>query len=168
MNTGSMPFTPPANDAGGGEDVRVELRRDHDAALADLEALRHEKDERRCQDRLERLRQAWMIHALAEETVIYRMLESVQSSERADERFIEHELVGGLFEKLAQTRPGTLEWHARLNVVRDLMKRHIETEQADIFARLASRLDAQGLREAGERFRSAHRKLAMLERLKAA
>jgi len=168
MNTGSMPFTPPANDAGGAEDVRVELRRDHDAALADLEALRHEKDERRCQARLERLRQAWMIHALAEETVVYRMLESVQSSERADERFIEHELVGGLFEKLAQTRPGTLEWHARLNVVRDLILRHIECEQADIFARLSRQLDDEGLREAGERFRSAHRKLEMLERLKAA
>lgn len=168
MNTGSMPFTPPANDAGGAEDVRVELRRDHDAALADLEALRHEKDERRCQDRLLRLRQAWIIHALAEETVVYRMLESVQSSERADERFIEHELVGGLFEKLAQTRPNTLEWHARLKVVRDLMVRHIETEQEDIFARLARRLDEEGLREAGERFRSAHRKLEMLERLKAA
>lgn len=163
-----MPFTPPANDAGGAEDVRVELRRDHDAALADLEALRREKDERRCHDRLLRLRQAWMTHALAEETVIYRMLESVQSSERADERFIEHELVGGLFEKLAQTRPNTLEWHARLNVVRDLMVRHIESEQADIFARLARQLDEEGLREAGERFRSAHRKLEMLERLKAA
>lgn len=163
-----MPSPPPANDAGGGEDVRVELRKDHDAALADLEALRHEKDERRCQDRLLRLRQAWMIHALAEETVIYRMLESAQSSERADERFIEHELVGGLFEKLAQTRPHTLEWHARLNVVRDLIVRHIETEQADIFARLSRRLDEEGLREVGERFRSAHRKLEMLERLKAA
>lgn len=168
MNTGSPPLTPPANDAGGAEDVRVELRRDHDAALADLEALRHEKDERRCEDRLLRLRQAWMTHALAEESVIYRMLESVQSSERADERFIEHELLGGLFEKLAQTRPNTLEWHARLNVVRDLMLRHIETEQADVFARLARQLDDEGLREAGERFRSAHRKLEMLERLKAA
>ena len=168
MNTGSMPFTPPANDAGGGEDVRVELRKDHDAALADLEALRHEKDERRCQARLLRLRQAWMIHALAEETVIYRMLESVQSSERADERFIEHELVGGLFEKLAQTRPGTLEWHARLKVVRDLMVRHIECEQADLFPRLSRQLDEEGLREAGERFRMAHRKLEMLEQAKAA
>lgn len=168
MNTGSLPFTPPANDAGGAQDVRVELRKDHDAALADLEVLRHEKDERRCQDRLERLRQAWMTHALAEESVVYRMLESVQSSERADERFIEHELVGGLFEKLAATRPGTLEWHARLNVVRDLIVRHIETEQAEMFPRLARRLDEEGLRAAGERFRLAHRKLAMLERLKAA
>lgn len=168
MNTGSMPFTPPANDAGGAEDVRVELRRDHDAALGELEALRHEKDERRCQDRLGRLRQAWMTHALAEETVVYRMLESVQSSERADERFIEHEVVGGLFEKLARTRPATREWHARLNVVRDLIVRHIETEQAEMFPRLARQLDEEGLREAGERFRSAHRKLEMLERLKAA
>lgn len=163
-----MPFTPPANDAGGGEDVRVELRKDHDAALADLDALRREKVERRCQARLLRLRQAWMIHELAEEAVVYRMLESVHASDRADERFIEQELVGGLLEKLAQTRPNTLEWHARLNVVRDLIFRHIECEHADMFPRLARQLDEQGLREAGERFRMAHRKLAMLERAKAA
>jgi hypothetical protein len=168
MSTASMPFPPPPHDTGGAEDVRVELRRDHDAALAELEALRHENDERRCQERLRRLRQAWMIHALAEESVIYRMLESLQASDRADERFIEHELVGGLFEKLAHTRPNTLEWRARLKVVRDLIERHIEMEQADIFARLARQLDEEGLREAGGRFRSAHRKLEMLERLKAA
>lgn len=163
-----MPFTPPANDAGGGEDVRVELRKDHDAALAGLEALRHEKNERRCRARLLRLRQAWMIHELAEETVVYRMLESAHSSERADERFVEHELVGRLFEKLAQARPSTLEWHARLDVVRELIVRHIECEQADIFPRLSRQLDEEGLREAGERFRMAHRKLEMLERAKAA
>jgi hypothetical protein len=167
MQTASAPFEPPANDAGGAEDIRIELRKDHEGALRTLDALRREEDERRCESLLGELRQAWVIHALAEETVVYRALEGVPSSEGADERFIEHELVGGLFDKLRQARPGTLEWKARLKVVRDLMVRHIETEHADMFSRLSRRFDGPGLRELGERFRLAHRKLQMLEEAKA-
>ena len=168
MNYASMPSDLPANDAGDSADIRVQLRRDHEVALQELEALRDEKDERRCRERLQHLRQAWVVHALAEETVVYRALESVQSSERADERFIEHELVGGLFDKLGQARPGSLEWNARLNVVRDLIIHHIDGEHADMFARLSKRFDAEGLAELGERFRLVQQKLELLERAKAA
>ena len=168
MNHASMPTGLPANDAGEAGDIRVQLRRDHEIALQELEALRQEKDERRCRERLRLLRQAWVIHALAEETVVYRALESAQSSERADERFIEHELVGGLFDKLGQARPGSLEWSARLNVVRDLIIHHIDAEHAEIFARLSKQFDADGLAELGERFRLVHEKLSLLEQAKAA
>lgn len=168
MYPASPPSAPPANDAGGAEDIRIELRRDHERALRILDALRQEPDAGRCEALLGELRQAWVIHALAEETVVYRALEGVPSSEGADERFIEHELVGGLFDKLRQARPGTLEWKARLKVVRDLMVRHIESEHADTFSRLSKRFDAEGLREIGERFRLAHGKLQMLEQAKAA
>src|ERR1700682_2382040 len=100
---------------------------DHETALAELEALRNETEESRCQASLRQLRRAWVIHALAEETVVYRALESAEAAlelkTRADERFIEHELVESLFDKLSRSRPGTLEWHARLNVSRDLIMR---------------------------------------------
>lgn len=167
MNHAALPSEPPANEAVGAGDIRVQLRRDHEESLQELESLRSEKDPGRARERLEHLRRAWVIHALAEETVVYRALESVQSSERADERFIEHELVGGLFDKLGQARPGSLEWGARLNVVRDLIVHHIDGEHADMFARL-SKLDAEALAELGERFRLVHEKLAMLEKAKAA
>jgi hemerythrin superfamily protein len=168
MNHAPMPSDSPANDASETGDIRVQLRRDHETALQELEALRQEKDERRCRERLQSLRQAWVVHALAEETVVYRALESVQSSERADERFIEHELVGGLFDKLGQARPGSLEWSARLNVVRDLIVHHIDSEHADMFARLSKRFDAPALAELGDRFRLVQQKLELLEQAKAA
>ena len=168
MNYASMPAYPPANDAGGAGDIRVQLRRDHEIALQELESLRHEKDERRCRERLRHLRQAWVIHALAEESVVYRALESVQSSERADERFIEHELVGGLFDKLAQARPGSLELKARLTLIRNLIIHHIDGEHADMFARLSKQFDADGLAELGESFRLVQQKLELLEQAKAA
>ncbi|MEO7743603.1 MAG: hemerythrin domain-containing protein [Usitatibacter sp.] len=168
MHYASMPSAPPANDASDLGDIRVLLRRDHDLALQELEALRTEKDERRCRDKLERLRRAWALHALAEETVVYRALESIQWSERADGRFVEHGLVGGLFEKLAQARPNSREWNARLQVVRDLIVHHIEGEHSDMFPRLSKRFDPDRLAELGERFRVVQQKLEFLEQAKAA
>lgn len=166
---GFVPVPPPANDASHApEDIRDQLRRDHASALAELDALRNETDERRCHSRLTRLRQAWVIHALAEETVVYRALEDAASSERADERFIEHEIVGSLFDKLTRLRPGSLEWKARLNVATDIIRRHIDSEEGELLDRLARRFDDDGLREMGERFRLARDKLLMLERAKAA
>ena len=154
------------------DDIRDQLRKDHEVALAELEALRSEPDERRALARLRDLRRLWVIHALAEETVVYRALEAGdlrgEARARSDERFIEHELVGSLFDRLANNRPGTLEWNARLNVVRDLIRRHIETEHAEMFAQLTAKFDAEGLDAMATRFRSAYDKLTMLERAKAA
>lgn len=153
-------------------DIREHLRRDHEAALAHLEALRIETDAQSSFSQLRVVRRLWVIHALAEETVVYKALEGAEadreSKTRADERYIEHELVEGLFEKLSRSRPGTLEWNARLNVARELISRHIEAEHDDMFARLAQNFAGPQLREMGRRFELARGKLAMLEEAKAA
>jgi len=111
-----------------------------------------------------------VIHALAEESVVYRALEGLEGEARtrADERFVEHELVEGLFDKLSRSRPGSIEWGARLGIARELIMRHIETEHEELFAQLAERFDAQGLVEMGERFTAARDKLTLLEEAKAA
>ena len=153
------------------DDIRDQLRRDHESVLAELEALRSERDEQRGLALLRQLRRSWVIHALAEETVVYRALEGIEAANdgsRADERFVEHELVEGLFDKLTRSRPGTLEWHARINVARDLIMRHIETEHTDTFGQLAQRFDEEQLAELGRRFQLARDKLTMLEEAKAA
>jgi hemerythrin superfamily protein len=154
-------------------DIRTRLREDHQSILAELDALRTEEDPRQAPARLAQLRRAWVIHALAEETVVYRALESeaaagTESDARAAERFVEHELVEGLFDKLARTRCGSSEWNARLHVARDLVSRHIETEHEETFSRLAERFGGGELEEIGRRFESARDKLAMLEEAKAA
>lgn len=170
--SGDTPQERVPGDFSPGTDIRDQLRADHDKALAELEALQGECDTQRCYERLSQLRRAWVIHALAEETVVYRLIESAESSSsaptRADERFIEHELVEGLFEKLSRSRPGTHEWHARLNVVRELILRHIQTEQDGMFEQLSKRFDPQKLIELGQRFELAREKLTMLEEAKAA
>jgi hemerythrin superfamily protein len=155
------------------DDIRDQLRRDHESVLAELDALRSDCDEKRCLEMLQRLRRSWMTHALAEETVVYRALEGVEAANdsrntRADERFVEHELVEGLFDKLSRSRPGTLEWHARVNVAAELIRRHIETEHEDTFVALGERFDQEQLDEIGRRFTLARDKLHMLEEAKAA
>jgi hypothetical protein len=168
----ALPQPGPAPGAFGApaDDVRERLRRDHEQTLADADRLRTEKDGERSLFLLRQLRRAWVIHALAEETVIYRALDGLEkgTEPQSDERFVEHELVEALFEKLARLRPGTHEWKARLNVARDLIARHIENEHCDLFARLARHFDAGELAEMGQRFELAREKLSLLEEAKAA
>jgi hemerythrin-like domain-containing protein len=152
------------------DDIRDLLRRDHELALAELDALA-DCNPGDCRARLQKLRRAWVIHALAEESVVYRALEGVAasvSSARADERFVEHDLVDGLFQKMERGRPGTSEWAAQLHVVRDLIARHIETEHDETFSRLAQRYDSEGLCNLGSQFKLTREKLTMLEEAKAA
>ena len=149
-------------------DVREQLRHDHAKALAELDGVARETDARRGQARLARLRRAWMVHALAEESVVYRGLEGATPARRADERFVEHELVEGLFDKLARARFGTLEWQARINVVREIMTRHIESEEGGLFVDLAERYSAEDLVDLGTNFVLARDKLTLLEEAKKA
>jgi Hemerythrin HHE cation binding domain len=112
-----------------------------------------------------------MIHALAEESVVYRALEGVQSADsgtRADDRFAEHEVVETIFDRLSRIRPGSIEWQARLDEIRDLIARHVEGEHEEMFARLARQFDADKLREMGRNFELARDKLTLLEEAKAA
>ncbi len=152
-------------------DIRDQLRKDHQAVLAELEALRQETDDHRSHARLAGLRRSWMSDTLAKESVVYRAVEGVEAlndSARTDQRFVEHELVEGLFEKLTHMRADSHEWHARLNVARELIMRLIEREHESLFAKLAQRYDAAGLAELNERFESARAKITMLEEAKAA
>ena len=148
-------------------DIREQRRRDHAKALAELAAVGDEADSRRAQARLARLRHAWMIHALAEETVVYRALEG-GITHHADERFVDHELVESLFQKLATARHRTYDWSSRVNVLFDLMRRHIETEEGGLFLNLSERYSAEDLVEMGTQFMLARDKLSMLEEAKRA
>jgi hemerythrin superfamily protein len=161
-----------SRDADERDDIRAQLREDHEAYLAELESLRRESDGRRCGIRLGELRRAWAIHSLAEESVVYRAVESAEAASRlsihADERFIEHELIESLFDKLSRGRPGTLEWHARLTVACELISRHIENEQEGVFPRLERQFAPQALRRMAADFASERERLGRLEEPKAA
>lgn len=153
-------------------DIRDRLRRDHELALAEFEALRRERDEHRRHGMLRDTQRAWMIHTLAEESVVYRALEGVESAGKPDSdagrRFVEHELIEGVFERLAHGKSATPEWNARLEVARELVMRRVEAERDVLFPALARRFDAATLEEMARQFESACAKLTVLEEAKAA
>ena len=153
-------------------DIRDRLRRDHELALAELDALRRERDEHRRDARLRDTRRAWMIHTLAKESVVYRALEGVESAGKpgsdAGRRFVEHGLIEGVFERLARARSAASEWNARLEIARELVMGRVESERDVLFAALARRFDAEALEEMASQFESACAKLTVLEEAKAA
>jgi hypothetical protein len=151
-------------------DIRNVLRRDHVAALGALDALRAEHDEARGRSRLRRARRSWVVHALAEEAVVYRALEGVapggNAEDRADQRFVEHDLIDGMFDKLTRVTPGSHEWNARVNVLRDVITRHIANEQELTFDRLGARFSGDQLGEMALQFGLVRDKLTLLEEAK--
>ena len=153
------------------EDIRDQLRDNHKAVLAQVEALGNESDELRCHKRLEALHRAWLAHALAEETVVYHALDGVpataQESCDAQERLVEHELLQCFFGRLSRTRPGTAQWFARLNVIGKLIRRRMEAEEGGLFARLARDFKAEDLSGMARDFGLARAKLTILEEAKA-
>lgn len=153
------------------DDIRAQLRGDHVATLAELDAVRGAVDDPGARWRLQKLRRAWMTHALAEETVVYRTLEGVQatsSSSDASMRFFEHRRADRHFERVLRHRAGTRGWIDALDALRNFIARHVATEEEDTFIQLAGRLDQVGLCEMGRRFQLARTKLRMLEDAKAA
>jgi hypothetical protein len=151
-------------------DIRDHLREDHERALARLQALRDESDDHRRDAMLRDIRRAWMIHTLAEESLVYRALEGIEASSDsgASRRFPEHEVIENLFDCLSRAKAGTIEWEARLTAAREFIMRHIETGNEMLLPQLAQRYDAAALEEMGRQFRSACAKLALLEDAKAA
>lgn len=155
----------------GDGDIRDELRRDHVSFMARLEILRVEPDSQRCLDLLEKVRRSWLVHALAEETVVYRSLESAEAAPEggaaADERLVEDELIDVSLEKVGKSHPGTSEWFARLKVAKALIQRHIAAEHSDLFPKLERQFDDAVRKDMARNFATAKEKLTVLEEAKA-
>lgn len=141
-------------------DIRDQLRRDHEAVLAELEALRSEIDDRASAEKLAVVRRSWVIHALCVETVVFPALADVERATSSGTRAI--------FDKIAGARPNSLQWHARVNVARELILHHIQAERDLLFDQIARRLDEAAMAEMGRNFERAREKLTLLEEAKAA
>jgi hypothetical protein len=161
-----------AGAAPGVDDICDQLCRDRATVLAQLEALREETDAQAAFAQLGVVRRTWMIHVLAEETVVHKSLDGAapdpEAGIRADERFAAHKRVEGLFDRLARARPGTLEWKARLDAAGAPIARHFGAQHQELCARLAREFDVARLHELGCRYELAREKLTLLEQAKAA
>ena len=150
-------------------DVRDQLPRTHDTALRSWMLCGPERRPRSATRACESCASCGWLHALARKPGFPRARGCPARGPYAFRRTLHrHELVGGLFDRLGQARAGTLEWNARINVVRDIMARHMESEHHDALHPAGTALRREQLQELGRRFVSAREKLAMLEQAKAA
>ncbi len=152
-----------------GHEIREQLRRDREQVLAGLEALGAVGlDRAAALDRLAELRRCWKVHVLTREIVVYRALEGEDSKAgEADGRLVENKRVDAMFDNLSNTRPGSLTWHARLDVLSEAIERHLENESG-LGLRLESRLSIEALHDLSDQYQLVREKLWVLEDAKAA
>ncbi len=155
-----------------GHDIREQLRRDREEVLAGLEALGVAGIDRgRALDRLAELRGCWKAHVLTREAVVYRALEGEDATaatvDDADDRLVANKRIDAMFDRLSSTRPGSLTWHVRLDIVRQAIEQHLETESG-LGLRLESRLSIEALHDLSDQYQLVRDKLSVLEDAKAA
>lgn len=153
-------------------DVRNHLQADHDRLLDAVGALALEHTAERRASKAATLRLALVIHARAEEAVVYRALSGLKmvpaAKAFADDSLVAHEVVEGLLDKLLRTKPSADEWKARLRVFTELLEHHFREEQGEMFALLGEHFDSDRLETLGAQFLDTRDKLVMLEEAKAA
>jgi Hemerythrin HHE cation binding domain len=153
-------------------DVRNHLQADHDRLLDAVDALALERTSERRLSKATTLRMALVIHARAEEAVVYRALSGLKMAPAAkafsDDSLVEHEVIEGLLDKLLRTKPSADEWKARVRVFTELLQHHFREEQSEMFGLLAQHFDAARLETLGAQFLETRDKLVMLEEAKAA
>ena len=97
------------------------------------------------------------IHAAVEERVVYPAFRAVfQDPHMMYEAAEEHSLMHVLLEKLNRFRPGpgSATFDARFNVLRELVKHHVDREEGRVFPKAeAHNLDWKGLFEKAQRIR---------------
>lgn len=155
-----------------GHDIREQLRRDREEVLAGLEALGCAGIDRvTARDRLADLRRCWKVHVLTREAVVYRALEGEDATAAtvgdAENRLVENKRIDAMFDRLSSTRPGSLTWHARLDVARQAIEHHLENESG-LALRLESRLSIEALHDVADQYQLVRDKLSVLEDAKAA
>lgn len=105
---------------------------------------------------VERIRQELTVHAEIEETLVYPALRQLAANKDAVAvSFEEHHLVDIILCQLDALEPGSEELSVKLGVLKNLVMRHIETEESVIFDIATQVLTTDQLRELGSRIEAA-------------
>lgn len=112
------------------------LKRDH-AVILDLLGKMEASTEGAVKHRMDlaaRLRDEWIPHARAEETVLYDTLKEINETEDvAIELSEEHHAIELLLRELEAIDPSDLRWKAKLTVLKENLERHIKDEEQEVF-----------------------------------
>jgi hemerythrin superfamily protein len=79
------------------------------------------------------------VHAKIEEEIFYpRAREATKDDELIDEAIVEHQSVKHLIAEIEEIEPGEDLFDARIRVLEEMVKRHIQEEEEELFPELTS------------------------------
>jgi len=140
------------------EDILSLLRNDHASVLQlfeEEEALPEGATDRK-RELFERIALEFLIHARIEESIFYPALqESAQKGSEQRENIIEayeeHDLAKSLISAIETLDSGEERYQSKISVLHDIVERHIQEEEMDIFVQAVS-LGEKRLDELGEQY----------------
>jgi hemerythrin-like domain-containing protein len=138
------------------------LRKDHGELLAQAKAMSTAQDPTQARACYTALKALLVAHSRADETVVYRALDSlgiptVQAATQEGE--VEHGLCDHLMAYLARGKPEAALWKARAQVVYELLEHHIEEEHTDMLPLLSKHFSAEERAALGHSFEARKREL---------
>lgn len=83
------------------------------------------------------------IHGRLEERYLQPLILRFEGRDRAREELEDHLTLGELADELEELTPGGPEWLARLTALGDLLVAHVQEEEAALFPRIATCLNAR-------------------------
>jgi hemerythrin superfamily protein len=105
-------------------------------------------------------RELWA-HGKVEETVFYAAIgESRQAKSETMEGFNEHHMINSLLDELQAMPPGDTAWNAKIQVLNEIVRHHIDEEEEELFEDARKVLKENQARELGQAF-DERKRLAM-------
>jgi hemerythrin-like domain-containing protein len=92
-------------------------------------------------------------HARAEEAVLYETMKAKQPTRgEVLEGFEEHHVTDMIFAELAKTAPSDERWTAKMSVLCEGLRHHIDEEERELFADSRKKMSKQQMQKLGEEF----------------
>lgn len=133
----------PAASAAGMLDAIDLLTEDHrkvDELFEDYDASKDEADDRAKEERVAEICLELTIHASVEEEIFYpaarEALESEDDAETLDEAEVEHQTIKDLVEQLQAMSAGEELYDAKVKVLAEYVKHHVQEEEGELFPAL--------------------------------
>lgn len=132
------------------------LQEDHDRIRGLLDNLSEptKGSQRTRESGFKKLKDALIPHMRAEEQTIYASLEQhSESREVALEAIEEHHVADTVLSELLSTDMNDERWTAKLQVLQEIVERHIEEEESDVFDALEETFEDEELSEFARQIR---------------
>jgi hemerythrin superfamily protein len=128
------------------------LKKQHRGVEGLFKKILKAEEPQECRQLLEELRHALEMHMQLEEEMFYPAVREV-AAKKADvvlEAYEEHGVVKLVLERLPEVDPEDERFHAKMTVLQELVKHHVDEEEKEMF-KLAKKLGKDELKSLGER-----------------